>query len=310
MPTVIDIRGLTKRYGRLIAVRRLDLQVHDGEIFGFLGLNGAGKTTTIRILLDLLRPTSGAASVFGRDCQASGLAVRAAIGYLPGELATYADMTGRQVLDLLDRLSAQRAEPGVRRALCDRFELSDRDLDRRLREYSSGMKRKVGLVQAFQADPPLLILDEPTEGLDPLMQEAFYDLLAEVKGRGHTVFMSSHVLSEVGRVCDRIGLLREGELVLAAPVEEVRRLAPRRVSVTFARSVPPPSTDGLGPDITLVSADGAAHDAGAVSQWRFDVRGALGPLVARLAAYPVADLQVDEPRLEDVVIRYYREGGR
>jgi ABC-2 type transport system ATP-binding protein len=299
---VIDIRGLSKRYGRLAAVRHLDLQVRRGEIFGFLGLNGAGKTTTIRILLDLLRPTAGSASVFGHDCRAHGLAVRASLGYLPGELSLYADMTGRHVLDLLDHLAAHRAAPGYRRALCDRFSLSEADLDRRLREYSAGMKRKVGLVQAFQSDPPLLILDEPTEGLDPLMQEAFYDLLGEVRRRGHTVFMSSHVLSEVGRVCDRIGLLREGGLVLVAPVDDVRRLAPRRVRVTFDGDVPAPDAGTPGPGISLADAQPRT--------WTFDVRGPLGPLVARLSSMPVVDVQVEEPRLEDVIISYYREGGR
>ena len=298
---VIDVRRLTKRYGRLTAVRHLDLQVRSGETFGFLGLNGAGKTTTIRVLLDLLRPTAGSASVLGHDCQADGRAVRAAIGYLPGELGLYADMTGRQVLDLLDRLSARRAAPGHRRALCDRFTLSEGDLDRRLREYSSGMKRKVGLVQALQSDPPLLILDEPTEGLDPLMQEAFYDLLAEARNRGRTVFMSSHVLSEVGRVCDRIGLLREGELVLAAPVDQVRRLAPRRVQVVFDADVPPPEMGSLA-GLALSSAQARA--------WAFEVHGPMGPLMARLAGLPVVDLRVDEPRLEDVIIGYYRGGPR
>jgi ABC-2 type transport system ATP-binding protein len=222
------------------------------------------------------------------------------LGYLPGELGLYADMTGRQVLDLLDRLAARRAAPGYRRALCDRFSLSEADLDRRLREYSTGMKRKVGLVQAFQADPPLLILDEPTEGLDPLMQEAFYGLLDEVRARGATVFMSSHVLSEVGRVCDRIGLLREGELVLVAPIDEVRQLAARRIHVVFAADVPPPDPAAMA---------GIAPRSAQPREWTFDARGPLGPLLARLAGMPVADLQVDEPRLEDVIIAYYRGGG-
>jgi ABC-2 type transport system ATP-binding protein len=298
----IALRDLTKQYSRTVAVRGLTLEVRAGETFGFLGLNGAGKTTTIRILLDLLRPTAGRAAVFGLDCQADGLAVRAAIGYLPGEIAFYQDMTGRQLLDLLARLSLSPVLRDYQHQLLDRFQLMAGDLARRLREYSTGMKRKLGIVQAFQADPMLLILDEPTEGLDPLMQEAFYALLAEVHGRGRTVFMSSHVLSEVERTCGRIAVLRKGELVLVAPVEEVRHLAPRRVQVMFAADVPPPPAIPPTRALELTSVRPRC--------WSFSVRGPLGPLLARVSAMPVADLTVEEPRLEDVVIDYYREQPR
>jgi ABC-2 type transport system ATP-binding protein len=294
---VISLRALTKRFGRTAAVDDLTLDVFPGEVFGFLGLNGAGKTTTIRILLDLLRPTSGAAFVLGHDCRRESLAVRAAIGYLPGEISFPGDMTGRRVLELLDRLGPARTRPEYRRRLLERLALSPDDLDRRLREYSTGMKRKLGLVQAFQADPPLLLLDEPTEGLDPLMQEACYELLAEVRARGRTVFMSSHVLPEVGRVFDRIGVLREGRLALAAPVDEVRRLGTRRVHVTFAADVEQPDAAWLpGVALTTVGA----------RRWSLSVDGPLGPILRRLADLPVSDLRVDEPRLEDIVLGYYR----
>ena len=298
---VIVLDKLTKRYGRTLAVRDLTLEVRRGETFGFLGLNGAGKTTTIRILLDLLRPTAGRASVLGRDCQREGLAARAAIGYLPGEITFYQDMTGRQVLHLLGRLGRAGPDPACVRQLLDRFEFGEADLDRRLREYSTGMKRKLGIVQAFQADPSLLILDEPTEGLDPLMQEAFYALVAEVRSRGRTVFMSSHVLSEVERVCDRIAVLRKGQLTLVAPVEQLRHLAPRRVQVIFSADVPAP--------LPGTSVGGAALVSAAPRCWSVAVRGPLGPLLALVASMPSADLTVDEPRLEDVVIDYYREAG-
>ena len=293
----ISIRGLTKRYGRTPAVDNLSLDVLPGEIFGFLGLNGAGKTTTIRILLDLVRPTSGTAFVLGHHCRTDSLAVRAAVGYLPGEIAYYGDMTGREVLGLLDRLGPERVRPELQLQLLERFSLTPGDLDRRLREYSTGMKRKLGLVQAFQTDPALLILDEPTEGLDPLMQEAVYELLAETRSRGRTVFMSSHVLPEVGRICDRIGVLRGGTLALVATVDEVRHLAPRRVHVAFAADVGRP--DAAWPPGVELAADSARR-------WSLSVVGPLGPVIRRLAALPVADLHVDEPRLEDVVIDYYR----
>ncbi len=298
---VIVLEDLTKRYGRTLAVKGLSLEVHSGETFGFLGLNGAGKTTTIRILLDLLRPTAGRATVLGHDCQRDGLTVRAAIGYLPGEINFYPDMTGRQVLTLLGGLGSEPA-PDHLRQLLDRLELTAADLDRRMREYSTGMKRKLGIVQALQADPPLLILDEPTEGLDPLMQEAFYALLSEARSRGRTVFMSSHVLSEVERICERIAVLRKGELRLVAPVEQVRHLAPRRVQVIFAADVPASGPQPLADGVSLVSA--------APRCWSFTVRGPLGPLLAQMASLPIADLTVEEPRLEDVVIDYYREPSR
>jgi ABC-2 type transport system ATP-binding protein len=296
----ISIRGLTKRYGRLTAVRDLSLDVHEGEIFGFLGLNGAGKTTTIRILLDLLRPNGGTASVLGHDCQRAGLQVRSAIGYLPGEAGLYGDMTGRELLDLTGRLQGRGVETGYRRRLQDGLELSDVDLRRKLREYSTGMKRKLCLIQAFQSDPPLLILDEPTEGLDPLMQESFYSLLSEVRSRGRTVFMSSHVLSEVVRVCERIGLIRKGQLALLSSVADLHHMAQRKVRITF------------GSDVTARPA-GLPAEYEAVEftprSWRFKVRGTLGPLVAALAGLPVVDVDVEEARLEEVLIRYYREEG-
>ena len=294
----VSSRGLTKRFGRLVAVKALDLAVEPGQVFGFLGLNGAGKTTTIRVLLDLLRPSAGRAALLGHDCQADGIAARALVGYMPGEPGFYRDMTGRQVLGVLARLSARAVSEAWQRELLDRLAFRDTDLDRRIREYSSGMKRKLAIVSAFQAEAPLLILDEPTEGLDPLMQEAFYALLAEVRRRGTTVFLSSHVLSEVDRVCDRIGVLRTGELVLEAPVEQVRRMAPRIVRIVFREPVAAPPTGWPG-FIEIVDVSS--------TQWSLRVRGSTGPVVESLAGLPVADLDVREPRLEDVVIQYYRE---
>jgi ABC-2 type transport system ATP-binding protein len=298
-PLAVAAHGLTKRFGRLVAVNALELSVEPGQVFGFLGLNGAGKTTTIRLLLDLLRPTAGRAEILGHDCQADGLAARALVGYMPGEVGFYRDMTGRQVLGVLSRLSRGALREGWQRELLERLALRDADLDRRIREYSTGMKRKLAIVAAFQSDPPLLILDEPTEGLDPLMQEEFYALLADVRRRGTTVFLSSHILSEVDRVCDRIGVLRTGELVLTAPVENVRHMAPRLVKVVFRGPAPPPPS-GWPSSVEVVEA--------ATTHWSLRVHGSIGPVVESLAGLPVADLEVREPRLEDVVINYYRGG--
>jgi ABC-2 type transport system ATP-binding protein len=295
----ISICGITKRYGRLVAVRDLRLEVIQGEIFGFLGLNGAGKTTTIRILLDLLRPNSGRAFILGHNCQSQGLKARSQIGYLPGEMGLYGDMTGQQMLDLTSRLGQSEVRSAYRAELQERLDLCTPDLHRKLREYSTGMKRKLGLIQAFQSEPSLLILDEPTEGLDPLMQESFYALLADVKRKGCTIFMSSHVLSEVERVCDRIGLIRKGELVLLSPVDEMRRMAARRVRVLFSADVAQ-APQNL-PDSHEILEIGPRS-------WTLRVRGPLGPLINAISALPVTDFEVAEPHLENVLMRYYREG--
>jgi ABC-2 type transport system ATP-binding protein len=288
----ISLRGITKQYGNVLAVNHLSLEAAEGEILGFLGLNGAGKTTTIRILLDLLRPNSGQAFLLGHNCQSDGLRARSNIGYLPGEMGIYSDMTGREVLDLLAGLSHQSVDKNRRGELQERLEFPDSDLRRSLRQYSTGMKRKLGLIQAFQADPQLLILDEPTEGLDPLMQASFYQLLLDVKKRGRTVFMSSHVLSEVDRACDRIALVRKGEIVLLATVEETRKLAARHVRVSFSEDV------NVAPVSEVVEVRPRL--------WNLRIEGPLGPLLRQLAALPVHDIEVAEPKLEDVIMKYYR----
>ena len=293
----ISISGLTKRYRGIVAIDHLDLEVSRGEIFGFLGLNGAGKTTTIRILLDLLRPTSGKAAIFGHDCQSDSLKARSSVGYLPGEMGVYSDLTGHELLLFLEKLEGETVSRQHQNNLSERFELSDRDLSRKLREYSTGMKRKLGLIQAFQTDPMLLILDEPTEGLDPLMQEAFYELLADARNRGRTVFMSSHVLPEVERVCDRIAMLRKGKVVLLSSVQDARKLASRRVRVAFQQDIAFPAS--LPQGYELIDAKPRT--------WVLSVTGQLGSLPAFLAALPVADLTVEAARLEDVLVKYYRE---
>lgn len=293
----ISLGQLGKQYGNVTALRNVTFDVEPNEIFGFLGVNGSGKTTTIRILLDLVRPTAGRAAVLGVDCQKRGTEVRRQVGYLPAEFGFYADMTGVSTLDLLGKLTDRTIDVAWRNQLLDRLQLASSDLRRRIREYSTGMKRKLGIVQALQADSPLLVLDEPTEGLDPLMQDAFYEIVAELRRRGRTVFMSSHVLPEVERVCDRIGVLRRGELVLTSTVEEIRRLAARRVRVVFGADVAPPARWPDGWEAIDVTA----------RAWRLRARGPLGPVMRIIAPLQVNDIEVEEPHLDDVLRSYYSD---
>jgi ABC-2 type transport system ATP-binding protein len=293
----IHTHGLTKYYGPVVGLENLSLDVAQGEVFGFLGANGAGKTTTIRMLLDLVRPTRGEASILGFDCQRQGLDARRRIGYLPGEMPIYPELTGGRYLAFLSSIAqpppAHRIE-----FLLRRFDISDLDLARRMRDYSHGMKRKLGIVQALMTDPPLLILDEPTSGLDPLMIEAFSETIDELARQGRTtVFLSSHILSEVDRVCQRIALVRGGQLVALRTLSELRASAPRRMTVFFTRTVDgePPALPG----VMLVSREPA--------RWVIDVQGPLGAVLAALANLPVADVHLAAFTLDEAILRLLGE---
>ncbi len=292
----IQAQDLTRYYGRTRGVEGLDLVVDPGEIFGFLGPNGAGKTTTIRLLLDLIRPTRGTASLFGHPSRDPS--VRARVGYLPGELALDGRMTGIETLRLLERLSPLGSDPGVhsrRMELCNRLGLDDSDLSRRVREYSRGMKQKIGLVSAFQHAPDLLILDEPTTGLDPLVREVVFQLLWEVGERGATVFHSSHVLSEVERTCTRVAILREGHMVADLRVEEVRRSTLRRMVVEFHDD--PPLQELHLPGVETREVLGR--------QVILRVSGEPNELLKVLARHPVRHLSFPEPGLEEAFAAFY-----
>ena len=235
MTVTIELQGLSKRYGPTVGVDRLDLRVERGEVFGFLGPNGAGKTTTIRCLVGLLRPSAGRVSVLGLDPLADHRRLAPRLGYLPGELRLYGELSGAQHLRLLGDL---QAAPTPRRGeLCERLELTAGDLARPVQDWSRGMKQKLGLVQTFQHDPELLILDEPTEGLDPLVQEVFFGLVDEARRAGRTVFLSSHVLPVVQRACGRVAIIRAGRLATVQAVETLRSARARRVRLTFPDGV-------------------------------------------------------------------------
>ena len=276
------------------ALESLDIAVREGEIFGFLGPNGSGKSTTIRLLLGFLHPTSGRGRVLGLDTVRDSVAIRRRLGYLPSGIALYDTLTGEQVLDYLGELSGR---PSSRRAeLCERLELSPRTLKRLVRDYSRGMRQKIGIVQALQHEPELAILDEPTEGLDPLMQRAFYEILDGVKAAGRTIFFSSHVLSEVERVCDRVAIVRNGRLV--ALEETAGLLARRKRSVLLRFSGPPPKLEAV-PGITNIQ-----HGDGYVTCL---VEGNVRPFLAAIAGTDVTDLAIEPARLEEAFLEFYDE---
>jgi ABC-2 type transport system ATP-binding protein len=289
----IETRGLTKYYGPVIGLEQLSLEVEQGEVFGFLGANGAGKTTTIRMLMDLVRPTSGTATVLGFDCQRQGLEARRRIGYLPGEMPFYPELTGARFLSFLASLSPSNASPSHVEFLLRRFDVSDLDLRRQMRDYSHGMKRKLGIIQALARDVPVLILDEPTSGLDPLMIEAFSQTIDELSREGRTVFLSSHILAEVDRMCQRIALVRGGRLVAVRTLSELRAAAPRRMTVLF--SAPVNGDMPVLPGAIVITRE-PAH-------WVVEVQGPLGDIIPRLAHLPVADVQLAAFTLDEAILR-------
>ena len=298
MTAVIETEKLTKSYGSHRGIVDVDLEVRPGEAFGFLGPNGAGKTTTIRVLLDLIRPTAGRALVLGRDSRRESLAIRARSGYLPGELSLYPKLTGHETLRYLANLRGGVDWEYVRE-LTERL---DCDLDRKVADLSTGNKRKIGLIQAFMHRPELLILDEPTSGLDPLVQHEFYAMADAACDAGQTVFLSSYVLPEVQRVCDRVAFIREGRLVALEDVADLTGRAVREIEVVFARPVPATAfEEGGGVSDVSVNGKGAAS-------LRLTVTGSLDPAIKKLAEFEVLNLTSREPDLDDVFMTFYAAG--
>lgn len=292
---VIETRGLTVYYGRHRGIENLDLQVRQGEVYGFLGPNGAGKTTTQRVLIDVIRPSSGSAAIFGLDCQKEGVRIRQQVSYLPGELSLYPNMRGRDFLRMMGKLRGNRVEKRYRDELCERLGL---DPSRKMREYSRGNKQKVGLVAAFMNKPDLLILDEPTSGLDPLVQQTVLELVRETRADGRTVFLSSHILSEVQEVCDRVGIIREGHLVKTERVETLTRQQFKRLRLNFAQM---PPSDAFA----LEGVTETARDDHAVM---LEVRQNLNQVLATAVAYQVVDMEMPPVTLEEIFLAYYGGG--
>jgi ABC-2 type transport system ATP-binding protein len=276
------------------ALHDLSIEVREAEVFGFLGPNGAGKSTTIRLLLGYLHPSAGRASVLGRDIATQSEDIRRHTGYLPGGIAFYDSMTGDEQLRYLSALDDRPAP--LRAELVERMELSARDLRRQIRDYSRGMRQKVGIIQAFQHDPDLVILDEPTEGLDPLMQRSFYEILAERRRAGRTIFFSSHILSEVERVCGRVAIVRRGELVALSDVGELLRRHRRRVEIRFEG--PPPGLAAVTGISDVVVREGILT---------CQLEGEPGGLVAALQGCRMRDLLIEPARLEEAFMEYYAD---
>ena len=293
---VIETHELTKRYGRARGIEGVSMTVERGEVFGFLGPNGAGKTTTIRTLLDLLHPTSGSVTIFGLDSRRDSLAVRARLGNLPGDFTYDPRLTGRELVSFLADV---RGVDGLGRTaeLADRFEA---DLDRPLGELSRGSRQKIGLVQAAFHDPELLVLDEPSSGLDPLMQEEFLTFVAEERERGHTIFLSSHELDEVQRACDRVAIIREGRLAAVESVEDVTGRSYRHVTIEFAGPVDPSEFRRIA-DVSDLACTG--------SRLTFKLTGDVDPVIKAAARHTVTELELSRPTLEEVFLTYYGGNG-
>jgi ABC-2 type transport system ATP-binding protein len=298
MAAIIEVEGLTKSYGGKRGIAGVSFNVDEGEVFGFLGPNGAGKTTTIRILMALLRADSGTARIAGLGCWKQSIEIKRLVGYMPGEPALDPNLTGGQILEYFAHLRGG-VDQGYLKQLVQRFDL---DTSRKFRQYSTGNKRKVVLIQAFMHRPRLLILDEPTSGLDPLNQQEFDRMVKEARDEGRTVFLSSHVLSEVEKTCTRVGIIRDGTLVRIGDVAEVKAIKRYEITITFGDAVPAyafNTLEGVSEVETLNNGHGV----------RLAMQGPADAVIKAAAQYPVISLTTYEPSLEDIFLRYYEADG-
>jgi len=293
MTEAIEAQGLTKDYGNGRGIFDLDLTVADGEVFGFLGPNGAGKTTTIRQLMGLIHPTRGSARIFGLDCDRDSVAVKRKVGYCPGELPQFGGWRGSEIVAYVAGLRGD-VDNATIKALAERLDL---DLGRKYREYSHGNKQKLALVLAFMHKPRLVILDEPTSGLDPLVQQEFYGIVRDARSAGSTIFVSSHVLSEVEHICDRVGIVREGRLATVSKLEELVGMRAFHVEIEFADGVPTEQLKGV-PGFEQVRVED--HRASGI------LRGSFEPLMSALVGRRVIGLVSREPSLEEIFLTYYQ----
>lgn len=298
MTAIIEVDALTKRYGSKRGITNVSFQVEEGEVFGFLGPNGAGKTTTIRLLMALLHADAGVARIAGLDIWRQSVEIKRLLGYLPGELAFDPNLTGGQILAYFGHLRGG-IDQAYLKQLITRL---DFDPSRKFRQYSTGNKRKLGIIQAFMHQPRLLILDEPTNGLDPLNQQEFDHMVKEVRDDGRTVFLSSHILTEVEQTCNHVAIIREGQIVRVGLIEELKDIKRQEMTITFASTVPIEAFKGLdGVEQAEILTGGHAL--------RLTVSGTADVVVKAAAHYPVVALTSHEPSLEDIFMRYYENDG-
>jgi ABC-2 type transport system ATP-binding protein len=292
---IIETHNLTVYYGQHRGIKDVNLTVERGEAFGFLGPNGAGKTTTQRVLLDVIRPTSGSASIFGLDCCEQGVELRRRVGYLPGELALYKEMRADQFFKMYEYLRGDNGTNGYWRELAGRLDL---DTSRKIGNFSRGNKQKVGVVAAFMGKPDLLVLDEPTSGLDPLVQQTVMEMVREVKADGRTVFFSSHILPEVQAVCDRVGIIREGQLVATQRVEDLIAARLNRMTLIFV-DLPPADIFNL---------EGVTEISRTEQSVTLEVRENLPAVLAAAAQHDIRDIETHNMSLEEIFLDYYGQG--
>jgi ABC-2 type transport system ATP-binding protein len=292
---VIETEALSVYYGRHRGILDVDLRIEDGEVFGFLGPNGAGKTTTQRVLMDVIRPTAGKAFMFGKDCQKEGVAIRNRVGYLPGELSLYENMKASQFFKMYFSLQKSNTDSRYWQKLADRLEL---DTSRKIRELSRGNRQKVGVVAAFMNKPDLLILDEPTSGLDPLMQQTVMEIVREANQNGSTVFFSSHILSEVQTACDRVGIIREGQLVATERVEDMIRQQFKRLRISFDKLPPADAFAMEG----VEELDRDEHNV------QLEIRENLSQVMEAAVPFGINDIDTITVTLEEIFLAYYGKG--
>jgi ABC-2 type transport system ATP-binding protein len=292
---IIKAEKLTKYYGKTLGIEDLNFEITQGELFGFLGPNGAGKSTTIRLLLNLLKPSSGNAFLFGKEVQKNYQYLFKRIGNVPGELKLYEEQTGWQFLKYMNSFNGKK--PILRDDLLHAFQLNDKDLKKKVKQYSRGMKQKLGIVQAMQDKPDLLIMDEPSEGLDPLNRNVLYDHLVRLKDEGVTIFFSSHNLAEVEKISDHCGLVKDGKFIALEPILELKKKMVRKIEIDFADDVNSGNFNHLA--LTLISHHG--------KHFIFSVQGEIDPVIKEMARYKIKNLVFPEPSLEDMFLTFYQK---
>jgi ABC-2 type transport system ATP-binding protein len=295
IPVIIETKQLTKYYGKVLGIENLTFKIRQGELFGFLGPNGAGKSTTIRLLLNLLKPSSGQAFLFGKEIQKNYHHLFKQIGNIPGELKLYEELTGDQFLKYMNSFNGKN--PQLRDELLHAFQLTDQDLEKKVKQYSRGMKQKLGIIQAMQEKPDLLIMDEPSEGLDPLNKNVLYDYLLRFKNDGITIFFSSHNLAEVEKISDHVGLVKDGKFIALEPIVELKKKMVRRMEIDFMDDV---KLESFGhPSLTLMS----HHE----KHFVFNVQGEIDSILKAITKYKINNLVFPEPSLEDMFMTYYQK---